>query len=289
MAYFTSKPEQRDFAFTPPTAATVTLMREDMEEVFRQRGRGRRTARIEVHQHDGEYWFGVRHGNTYTRVETVDEGQDDVLHFRPAEESLAVYNPDRDQLRISGARKWQQDLMRRVIGARCFGNPDRFSERMNYSLAVLQTDGADALDTTGIPELERVVLRSVEWWYRGQYHDVVLRKSDDLFASARERGVPAVPENARLMRATFDFYFASAEGTDKPRQVRMVLPNKLKLARFCDATVVHRFIGERGFCVVGGEASALPQPAPGLQPPAPVPTGEGYRGGITQVPRLAVP
>ena len=252
MDYFTSKPENREFAFTVPDRRTLELMREDLEAEFQRRSRGSRTVRIELHQHEGEHWFTIRHGNTYTRVMTVEAGEDGAIHFRPAEESLIIYNPERDQLRLHAMRKWQLDLFRRVVGQRCFGNPDRFSERMKYTLAPLQTDKEDALDTMDIPDLERVVLRSVELWYPGKYHDVVVRKSEDIFESAKQRGKVAIPENARLMRATFDFYF---ERDDKPRQVRIVLPNKLKLARFCDAILVHRWIAARGFCVVESENS----------------------------------
>lgn len=247
MDYFTSKPENREFPWTVPDTRTVELMREDLEAEFQRRSRGKRTVRVELHRHDNEYWFTFRHGNTYARVMTVAGGEDGVIHFRPSEESLAVYNPDRDHLRIHANRKWQLDLFRRVIGERCFGDPDRFSERMQYTLQPLQTEKADSLDTGGIPELNRVVLRAVEIWYRGQHHDVAVRRSDDIFASAAERGVEAFPENARLMRATFEFYF---EGDDKPRQVRIALPNKLKLARLCDAIVIHRWIAARGFCAV---------------------------------------
>lgn len=247
MDYFTSKPENRDSAWTHPDARTLELMREDLEEEFQRRSRGSRTVRVELHQHEGEHWFTIRHGNTFMRITTVNDGEDGVVHCRPAEESLAVCNLEREQLRIHANRKWQVDLLRRVIGKRCFGDPNRFSERMQYTLQPLQLEKADALDTTGIPELKRVVLRAAEIWYRGQYHDVAVRRSDDIFASAAERGVDAFPEGARIMRATFDFYF---EGDDKPRQVRIALPNKLKLARFCDATVIHRWIAARGFCAL---------------------------------------
>jgi hypothetical protein len=264
--YLTSKPENRDFPFSPPDTARLALMRDDLEAEFRKRNRGTQATGIGMHIQDGEYWLTIQHGNTYTRVPTVANGQVSVLHFRPAEESLVVINLERDELRIHAARKWQVDLIRRVVGERLFGNPQRFSERKSYTLLPLMTEGIDALDARGIAGLTRIVLREVELFYRGQFKDVVVRKSEDIFESAKARRAVAIPEGARPVRATFDFYF---EGSDKPRKVHIRLPNKLKLARFCDATVVHRWIGERGFAAE--EA------------------GETNRGGISCVERLALP
>lgn len=254
MDYFTCKPTEQKTDFQSPENATITAMNAEIEAEFCRRGRGSRTTRVEYHQHEGEHWFSLRHGETLARVLTVEDGEDGVAQFRPVGELLAVYNTERNTLRIYASRKWQLDLVRRVIGQHCFANPDYFSDRMQLTLSPLQTDQQDALDTGDIPELSRVVLKSAKWWFRGQYNDCDVKTSEDMFASARQRGKEAIPRDAVLEIATFDFYFA---GEEKPREVRIKLPNKLKLARYCDATVVNRFITLRGYCATANSSNEL--------------------------------
>ena len=61
--------------FTAPTALTLQLMAADMEAVFRARNRGQQSCHIEVHFMDDEYWFLIRHGDTYSRVPMVANGR----------------------------------------------------------------------------------------------------------------------------------------------------------------------------------------------------------------------
>lgn len=264
--YFGSKPENRDFPFTEPNAEILVLMRSDLETVFRAKNRGAHTTQIEVFKMDGEHWFLIRHGETCVRVPTVADGRVSMLHFRPTKEDAVVYSPQFDELRIHAVRKWEKDLYRETIGQRLFGNTHRFTERKAYTLDPLLVEGADALDVTNIPGLDKVILRETETAWPGEFGDVTVRKSEDIFASAKQRSATAIAESGRLIRATFDFYFT---GDDKPRKVHIRLPNILKLSRYCDAPLVNQWIGERGFraVVVGGL----------------------YRESITHVERVALP
>ena len=109
--YFGSKvPVDRSETFDPHTAQTVELMTAGMEEAFRQKNRGQRTTHIEVHPMDGEHWFLINHGDTYSRVPTVSNGKMSVLHFRPAKEDVVVYTPQRDEIRIHAGTKWEREL-----------------------------------------------------------------------------------------------------------------------------------------------------------------------------------
>ena len=252
--------------FTPPTAETLALMTTDMEEAFRVRNRGQRACRVEVHPMDNEFWFIIRHGDTYTRVPTVTNGgQMSVLHFRPAKDDVVVYSPQRDEVRLHAGTKWEKDLYRETFGRRLMGDDFYFSERKAYDLERLRTDGPDALDVSDIPGISKVILREFELAWPGEFKDAILRKSEDIFASATKRNALAIPESGRLVRAVFDFYFGDSA---KPRKVEVRLPNILKLGRYCDAALVQRLLSQNGFLVTENK----PQP----------------RGGINHVEPLAV-
>jgi len=264
--YFGSKlPVNRTETFVAPTAQTLGLMTADMEEAFRQKNRGQQTTHIEVHPMDGEYWFLIRHGDTYARVPTVANGQMSVLHFRPAKDDVVVYSPDRDEIRIHTGTKWEKDLYRETFGRRLFDDTWYFSERKAYTLDPLRTDGVDALDVSDIPGINKIVLREIEVSWPGEFNNTMVRKSLDIFSSGAESATPAISESGLMVRAVFDFYFGDSQ---KPRKVHVRPPNILKLGRHCDATLVQRWLTARGFREVVAN--------------------DHNRGGITHVESLAV-
>jgi hypothetical protein len=216
---------------------------------------------------DGEYWFLIRHGDTYAMVPTVADGKLSVLHFRPAKDDVVVYAPERDEIRIHAGAKWEKELYQESFGNRLFGDDRHFSERKAYTLDPLRKDGADALDASDIPGITRIVLREIEVAWAGEFGDSRVNKSADVFASAKARNAVAISESGRLVRAAFEIYFGDSQ---KPRKVQVRPPNVLKLGRHCDAALVQRWLSERSFRTG-------------------ITTGNGQRGGITHVKPLAVP
>jgi hypothetical protein len=269
-------PTDRTETFEPPTPQALELMTADMEAAFRKKNRGQRTCRIEVHPMDGEYWFLIRHGDSYTRVPTVRNGQISVLHFRPAKDDVAVYSPQGDEIRIHAGTKWEKELYRTTIGERLFGEPNHFSERKSYTLEPLRVDGVDALDVSDVPGISSIVLREIEVAWPGEFGDAMIRKSTDVLASAAARETEAFPTSGRLVRAAFDIYFGD---NPKPRKVQLRPPNILKLGRHCDARLVQRWLVARGFragsaCRTGQQTGA---------------EAANNHEGITHVERLALP
>jgi len=268
--YFSSKaPVDRRQSFTAPDEAAISRITFDMDAWFRQHNRGEQTAHIEIYPIDGEFWFLIRHGDTFARMpKAAANRRVEVLHFRPTKDDVVVYSPVRDEIRIHTGTKGERELYQETFGVRLFGDDKYFSERKAYTLEPLRTDALDALDTDGLPGISRVVLREIEMAWDGGHNEVVIRKADDIFAAAADR-VPerdAIPQGARLVRAAFDFYFGDCA---KPRKVQMRVPNILKLGRHCDAALVHQWISARGFRVTVTSA-----------PP---------RGGITHVEGVAMP
>ena len=246
-------PVDRSISFVIPSAQVVAQMTADMEQAFSQRNRGRQATHIDVHLIDDEYWFLIRHGDTYSRVPTVSNGQMSVLHFRPTKDDVVVYSPARDEIRIHAVTKWEKDLYRATFGRHLFADDWYFSGRKVYSLDPLRSDGVDGLDVSNIPGLNKIVLREVEVSWPGEYNCANVRKSMDLFASEAEMNATAIPETGTIGRAVFDFYFADSQ---KPRKVQLRPPNVLRIGRHCDLVLVQRWLTERGFrSVVPGEAN----------------------------------
>jgi hypothetical protein len=254
--YFGSKtPVDRSDAFGGASQDQLALITADLDEWFRKNNRGEEDAFVEPYAIDDEFWFLVRHGDTFARMAKLEKGRRlTILHFRPAKDDVVVYCPERDELRIHAGTKGERALYQSVFGRRLFGNDKRFSERKAFTLEPLLVDGPAALDWTGAEDVDRIVLREIEVAYPGGYNEVLIRKADDLFAAAEARGRNAIPEGGRLARAAFDFWFT---GAAKPRKVHVRPPNILKLGRYCDASVVQRWLSEKRFreTAAGGKAA----------------------------------
>lgn len=242
--YGTKKPVDRSDAFSAPSKTALDLITADLNDWCKGNNRGEETAFIESYVIDGEFWFLVRHGDTYARLAKLEQGKLKMLHFRPAKDDVAVYSPERDEVRIHAGSKGERELYQRTFGMRLFGGDKYFSERKAFTLEPLRADGAAALEWDGAGDVERIVLREIEIAFGGGYNEVIIRKADDVFAAAEASQRKAIPDGGRLVRAAFDVYF---NGAKKPRKVQIRPPNVLKLGRYCDASVVQRWLSEKGF------------------------------------------
>ena len=237
-------PQDRSASFKAPTKEVLERLTADLDEWFKQHHRGEKSANIDPYELEGEFWFLVRHGDAMARMAKLDKGKLKMLHFRPAKDDVVVYSPQRDEIRIHAGTKGEKELYRTAFGSRLQGNPDYFSERKAYTLDPLRTDGPDALSVDGVPEIEKIVLTEFELQWRGGLNDSLVKKSNDIFTSAKAREKKAIPDSGNLVRAGFDFYF---EGVKKPRKVQIRPWNTLKLGRHCDARPVHEWLSKRGF------------------------------------------
>src|SRR6266404_3664642 len=67
--------------------------------------RGKQTTRIEVYPLEDEFWFLVRHGDTYTRTPKVDQQKTEIIHFRPERDDVIVYSPARAEIGLNARPK----------------------------------------------------------------------------------------------------------------------------------------------------------------------------------------
>jgi hypothetical protein len=216
--------------------------------------RGEQHTDIQVFEMEGEFWFIIRHGDTFTRMPTADQNRRvRIIHFRPMKDDLMVYNPPRNELRIHAGTKGERMLYRKTFERRIFGAEGEFSERRGYTLAPLLTDGPEALLTHDIPGINRIVLREVEMAWDNDNQEVTIRKAKDLFATAQAQNARRAGHvnPPRLVRASFDVYFGEST---KPRKVQIRPPSTVQIGRYCDARRVREWLSKRGFRV----------PVPGL-------------------------
>jgi hypothetical protein len=274
--YGTKKPVERSDSFSAPSRAALDLITADLNDWCKRNNRGEETAFIERYVIDGEFWFLVRHPDTYARLAKLEQGKLKMLHFRPAKDDVVVYSPERDEIRIHAGSKGERELYQKTFGMRLFRDDRYFSERKAFTLEPLRTEGAGALEWNGAGDVDRIVLREIEVGFGGGYNEVLVRKADDVFAAAEASQRKAIPDGGRLVRAAFDVYF---DGAKKPRKVQIRPPNVLKLGRYCDASVVQRWLSEKGFreTAKAGAVGVGPFPLPPLPMPPRLPAAASGR------------
>ncbi len=251
--YSNPNPVDRSAFFQPPDTVTIRDLTCALDLWFSEHNRGHKNTKIDVHPIDGEFWFVIRHGDTYTRTAKVEDQKSEVIHYRPEKDDVVVYAPDLDEIRIHAATKGEKQLYRDKFGLYLFGQEDFFSESKTYTLEPLRL-GIDALSREGIPEIKEIILREVEMGWPGGFNDGLVRRSDDIFVSAAAYARPFNPinETAKLKRAVFDVYFSDSE---KPRKLHIRPPNTLKLGRHCDARLVHRWLSKQKFRALAAVAA----------------------------------
>jgi hypothetical protein len=206
--YFGSKaPVDRSGSFTVPDGELIRRLTADLDRWFAGHNRGHETTQVVAYPIEGEVWFVIRHGDTFSRMPMVKGREVTVLHFRPTKDDVVVYATARDEIRIHARTKGERELYRTAFGRCLFGDDQHFSERKAYTLSPLRAEGVDALDCTGNAGI-----------------------------GSRSGG--------RLVKAVLDVYFANAR---RSRTVEIRPPNVLKVRRQADSGAVQRWLSERGF------------------------------------------
>src|SRR5206468_844759 len=66
-------PKEQRPQFTPPDHRVLDALTMSLDAWFAGNHRGEQTAKIEVYSIEGEEWFLVRHGDTFTRTPKVEQ------------------------------------------------------------------------------------------------------------------------------------------------------------------------------------------------------------------------
>ncbi|MDD5701719.1 MAG: hypothetical protein PHU23_06665, partial [Dehalococcoidales bacterium] len=81
--YSNPTPIDRSATFKKPDATIMGALTDALDLWFSEHNRGHKTTKIEIYAIDGEFWFIIRHGDTYTRTPKVEEQRSSVIHYRP--------------------------------------------------------------------------------------------------------------------------------------------------------------------------------------------------------------
>ncbi len=108
-------------------------------------------------------------------------------------------------------------------------------------LEPLRSLGSDALDTTGFPAIIKIILREIEITWDNAFHEVTVRRADDLFDSASVKGPAAdpIPPTGRITRAVFIVYFADSP---YPVTVQISTPDRVTLNPGHDTEILERWL-----------------------------------------------
>jgi len=114
------------------------------------------------------------------------------------------------------------------------------------TLQPLRTDGPDALDPEGINGITKITLREIEVAYDNVFHEVLIRKADDVFDCAAAAGghYDPIPANGTLTHAVFEIQFADSA---QPRAVVIRPPDTLTLGPGCNSDLVESWLTKRCF------------------------------------------
>lgn len=256
MYWGTKTPPAERLAFTPPTDAVLELVRKAVDEWCVENHRGEDTVTITPHNLDGEWWFLIQHGGTMSRLaEAKGNQKTETLFYRPGKDDVVVYNIERDEIRIHTGSKAEWKLYRTEFGQRLRSDPNYFSERKNFVLDPLRADVDKALSVEGLPDIKRITLQELELIFGGDFDDRIIRKSDDMVASAAQRSkdgnvIKAVPDKGKMVRAVFEMEFKNCT---KPRRVTIRTPDVLNVGRTGDVKAVHDWLTLREFRAVNEE------------------------------------
>jgi hypothetical protein len=255
-AYWGTKttPTER-MAFTPPTDAVLELVRKAVDEWCVENHRGEDTVTITPHNLDGEWWYLIQHGGTMSRLaEAKGNQKTETLFYRPGKDDVVVYNVERDEIRINTGSKGELELYRKEFGQRLRGDPEYFSQRKNFVLDPLRADVDLALSVDGLPDIKSITLQELELTFGGDFGDRIIRKSDDMVASAVQRSkdgkeFKAVPDSGKMVRAVFEMEFTNSK---KLRRITVRTPDIL-LGQEGNGKAVHAWLTLREFRATNGD------------------------------------
>ncbi len=257
---------------TPPAqlgAEAMNALRMRLDAWFALHQRGHNTTRVAslspAQAQDGaqgECWFLIRHGDTFTRTPAVEAQETRILHFRPERDDAVVHAPQHDELRVHARTKGERDLYRQAFGWCLHGNEAHFCRREAFTLEPLRLDAAAALEPAGLDGIAEIVLREIELAWDNPQEGRMVREAADLLAGSEgaEQLNALLPRHAKLTRAGFAVRF---RGAKRPRPVELRLPNVLKLGRHCDSGWVSEWLWRRGFRVAPvGRTNSSAESAP---------------------------
>ncbi len=238
--------------FVVPQAPAIAAFEAELGRWLALMKRGS-DCKLFVFQRPDGVWLLVRHGDPRKREGTLERGVSGSVHYRPERYDVLRYSEEYGELAVNaeGNRKLIEHY-RELVGELLFGDRKRFPTAQKYTLDPLQALGEESVVCSDIDGIDWITLKEVKIYWGGKQGETETRSATDLFAALRDRG-RALPENARIVKATFIVKFAN---TRTPRSVTVTHGNKATFTRDDDAALVEQWLSLRGFV----QRSSAPSP-----------------------------
>jgi hypothetical protein len=226
------------------SAEGIRQLEQSLSYYFKKKDWGH-GCRINHRPQSNEHWFLVSHGERYKRQATWEEGRMGTIGFRPERYDLIIYDALTEELCVNAQTPTQREHYRKLFGFYLFGRENYFPGRSKYTLEPLLRDGATALFTGDIPEIESVRLSELSYVIDGNYEEVITHKAYDVFASMKQHR-EYIPPGARLLKATFKLRY-----TAQPKERTLTLkPSNVALyTRDGDGPILEKWLHRREFVV----------------------------------------
>ena len=235
------------------TETVIRALEDDLNDWFETKKRGRGT-KVFVFVRDGLVWFLVRHGEPYTRQGTLKNAESSSIFFRPEKFDVLMYDPAIGEFSIHTNTKGEKKAYCKYFGKHLFGSGGLFDVDNcgdKYTLEPLRTVGEDSLICTDVDGMENAWLSELHFSHDSSVSHLEIHKSENVFEVLDAQG-RCIPENVRLIKASFKILFTNAE---RSRTVRVRPPNSAIFDRESDRDVVSKWLELRGFSTVVKEAS----------------------------------
>lgn len=239
-----------DGPFSTPVRPQIESMELALGKWFASKKKGD-AVQMDVQPGQGETWFTIRHGEAYRREGALKGGESTSVCYRPEKHDVVVYVHATNELRVNAGTIGEKELYRTTIGLHLFGAEDYFAGKdRKYTLDPLRIDGPQALVCADVQGIEWVQLTEITFFLGGAQNDMVVRKSNDLFASI-EAGAPSLLAKAPIVSARFRIKFADSK---RPRMAK-IQPKSASFTRDGDGRLVEEWLRRRGFTLARRQES----------------------------------
>ena len=220
----------------------LEALEEDLDDYFEKKKRGR-DCKVFVFPKGSEVWFLVRHGDPYKREGGIKDGQSTSVFYRPEIYDVVIYNSTIGEIRMNAGTMGIKKEYRNKFGKHLFGDVDYFPGTAKYTLDPLKSDGEAALVCSDVEGMEWVLLKELHFSWGGPFHEIEIRKADDLLAAfgGSDR---KIMKNNRLVKAKFQVKFENAKS---PRMLTIRPSNIANFHRDGDSAVAEIWLAKRGF------------------------------------------
>ena len=239
--YFGTDRRALDFKLPSDLSAVEAAL-----NVWYEKHRRGRSARVFCRQKDNEFWFYVRHAEPIKRDGCVGmtDNQSGSKIYRPERHDLVVYDADCGEMRIHAEAKNEPELFRECFGEHLFSDKNYFPKgKEKYTLDPLKRKQRASLVCSGIEGLVNITLKEIEFLRRGTLWERLTHSAEDVFSVFEARGF-VIPESFEIRKAKFAVRFADAA---RPRMVTIRPSSYILYGRDDDAVLVEKWLFAQDF------------------------------------------